>query len=310
MTRQSLRNRPGEAEPPVLEAARAEAGVGRRHPGQGGEARERLLADGFVILQRVIDAEAIASLRAVARDGGRSVTRDRPHSSMVPLSYRDERVVRAITSPGLLAAFDDLGFRDIRWLSGYVVAKKPQAPGLWWHQDWWAWGDPVSNRRIPPQLFANVYLGDTFPANGCLRVLPGSHRRRLPLHDVLPEAHSDDMERLSDDHPAFARQPGEVDVAMKVGDVVLGDVRLLHATHPNTSDQARTGVILWFLPHYGELPERFRAHYAQHPCQPPVGWAQQPDSDVPARLRPLLPDHASLDAPPVVFNRHPGRAAS
>ena len=35
------------------------------------------------------------------------------------------------------------------------------------------------------QLFLMVYLVDTTPANGCLRVLPGSHLRKIPLDDEL-----------------------------------------------------------------------------------------------------------------------------
>src|SRR3546814_7153010 len=47
--------------------------------------------------------------------------------------------------------------------------------------------------------------------NGCLRVIPGSHRHDHPLHH-LEEAHSAELQGfLNPDNPAFAAHPDEVD---------------------------------------------------------------------------------------------------
>ena len=44
------------------------------------------------------------------------------------------------------------------------------------------WSDePRAYSDLPPQLFAMFYLTDTSPRNGCLRVIPGSHRKRHRL---------------------------------------------------------------------------------------------------------------------------------
>ena len=43
---------------------------------------------------------------------------------------------------------------------------------------------------VPPQVFCMYYLTDTCRENGCLRVIPGSHTRHNPLHDLVAEPHS------------------------------------------------------------------------------------------------------------------------
>ena len=78
----------------------------------------------------------------------------------------------------------------------------------------------------------------------CLRLLPGTHRKWHQLHG-MGEAHTKDINRIDDAiDPRFADYPGEVDVPVAAGDLVVGDARLFHATHANTTGEYRT-VICW-----------------------------------------------------------------
>ncbi|MGH3984560.1 MAG: phytanoyl-CoA dioxygenase family protein [Pseudonocardiaceae bacterium] len=113
-----------------------------------------------------------------------------------------------------------------------------------------------------------IYPFGATVVNGCLRVIPKSHRRRHKLHDVLPEAHSVEANSLESSHVAFADQPDETSVEVGPSDVVFCDVRLLHATHANASNFERPCLTLWYLPNFDSLPDGFKAHYTQHPCQP------------------------------------------
>ena len=104
---------------------------------------------------------------------------------------------------------------------------------------------------VPPQVFLMYYLTDTSRENGCLRVIPGSHTRHNPLHDVLAEPHSEVLGRAESlDRAEFGRRPDEVDVPVRAGELVIGDARLLHASHPNGSDRHRTVLTLWYQPDY------------------------------------------------------------
>ena len=98
------------------------------------------------------------------------------------------------------------------------------------------------------------YLTDTTSENGCLRVLPGTHRKEHPLHAQLGLAHSDDVRSGDTEEeaqarvaasPAHAPQPDEVHVPVKAGDVVIGDARVLHGAVANTTDEPRALLTLW-----------------------------------------------------------------
>lgn len=82
-----------------------------------------------------------------------------------------------------------LGIADLHTGTFQIISKPPGAPALYWHQDWARWDDPISLSPWPQQVFLNWYLTDTGPENGCLRVIPGSHRRRLDLHRHLVAPH-------------------------------------------------------------------------------------------------------------------------
>ena len=59
-------------------------------------------------------------------------------------------------------------------------------------------------------------------------------------------------------------QPGEVDVCVKAGDLVIGDSRLLHSARANNTDSRRTVITLWFLPDFHQLPEPMQSRLARH----------------------------------------------
>ena len=87
-------------------------------------------------------------------------------------------------------------------------------------------------------------MSDTTRENGCLRVIPGTHRKRIPLHDVLPDAHGSEIQAINDlDHPIFMDHPDSVDVPLTSGDLIIADARLLHAAWPNQTAQRRTLVL-------------------------------------------------------------------
>ena len=273
--------------------------------------RDHLLEDGFVVAKGLLAPSLITALRDMSLDllsqqAPQHFERFAHHGSMVPLDYGVSRAAKLIGNEGLLAYLRGLGFPHPKWLSGYVISKPPNSAGLWWHQDWWAWGDPLTRRRIPAQIACLVYLDRTTPRNGCLRVIPGSHRVLHPLLQELPDAHGEDIEALADSSSAHRLRPDETDVPTEIGDVVLCDVRLLHATHPNASEARRSCIDLWYLPDFDELPPRFQAHYVQHPCLPKPGWWKTGASRaLPEKLKELFPRYEGLPQPPIHFTRRP-----
>ena len=145
---------------------------------------------------------------------------------------------------------EEMGFNDVRWMSFYLINKPPRSSALWWHQDWPFWDDPSSAEPVPTQVFLSYYLEDTSQQLGCLRVIPGSHRRRHELHDKLlthKEVRETNGGSLPDDHAMLSDVPDAVEVPVKAGSLVIADARVLHAAHRNQTDVRRTLVLAWHL---------------------------------------------------------------
>ena len=66
------------------------------------------------------------------------------------------------------------------------------------------------------------------------------------------------------DDPVFKSTEDEIDVTSNLGDVIIGDGRILHAAHPNLSNKMRTVVTLWYYPDFDELPDHIKASSEDH----------------------------------------------
>ena len=128
-----------------------------------------------------------------------------------------------------------MGLGDFASTGGIILlTKDPGEPALYWHQDWMQWNDPLSCSPWPQIIFVSYYLSDTSPENGCLKVIPGTHHKRISLHDDMVPAHEQGARFIEEDHPTmFSDHPDQVDVCVKAGDLVLADARVLHSAYRN-----------------------------------------------------------------------------
>jgi hypothetical protein len=269
--------------------------------------RQQFLADGYGTFPNILDRPMLEELIQVTEEMLAHYSREdseryRYQGSNISLGYQHSVFPRLFAWPPALAALRSLGFDQPRFWSAFLLSKPPHAPPLYWHQDWWAWHDPVSAGVIPPQVFLMYYLTDTTLQNGCLRVLPGTHLQRIPLHDQLPAAHTEDTYHAALDSPLFADPPEAVDVMVRAGDLVIGDARLLHAARANQTDQRRSCLTLWYMPAYDTLSEPIQAFVSQHRLVPPSEWEKSAEARL---LEPLIPRYTG-HAEPSVFNRTPG----
>ena len=226
-----------------------------------------LMRDGYCVLHGILDRTMLRRVRERCRHILSSVTEhhrslQRAPGSLIHVAV-DPFFAELIAWPKTHAALAGLRLEDARFSSGYVISKPPHSPPLFWHQDWWGWDHPLSYTDRILQVFVFHYLTDTDIENGCLRVVPGSHRNRHKIHDILPKAHAEDLSRATNlEHPAFLSVEDEVAVPVRAGDIVVGDARLLHGAYANRSDQERTCVTLWFHPRFDEQPEEIQARVA------------------------------------------------
>lgn len=253
------------------------------------EVKRRLLDDGYAIIPGALTPEALDRVRAacdrrIAAASAEHFAANRTTGSMLGVE-QDPAFAELIAWPRTLEILRALGFGSVAWSAGYVINKPAHAPRLFWHQDWLWWTHPVSAAPVPHQLFAMYYATDTDRANGCLRVLPGSHRRRSAAHDRLAVAHGAEALAGRDlSHPMFSDLDGEVDVPVQAGDLLLGDARLLHAAHENTTDADRPLVTLWYHPAFDTLPPELQNHLSDKHGDALTHWPAEHRNRIDVRL--------------------------
>ena len=270
---------------------------------------KELIEDGFCLFESILDDSMIArvgeaSNRLLDAQDPEHFENQKSTGSMICV-WDDPFFSELISWEPALNVLRSMGFDRSVFSTGFVISKPPHSPPLFWHQDWWGWEDPHSYTAEPQQLFFMYYLVDTTPENGCLRLIPGSHLKRHQMHDLVPTAHTDGIRNAEDlTHPVYLDQPGEVDVCVKAGDLVVGDSRLLHSARANTTDTRRTVITLWYHPGFYQLPEPMQARLGRPDKEAATRGADWPESAT-DRVRDLLAVYDG-DTEPLNWNRTPG----
>ncbi len=164
-------------------------------------------------------------------------------------SWRDrfEGYFTLMTNPKVLDAVESLIGPEI--FSNPVYNVRPKVPkvaagAVPWHQDKSYWPDANSN----PVITVWIPLVDSTHENGCLHLIPGTHRRRvIGFHH---EGHTGTAYTETDLHLVEREAKKRPIVALPVpaGSAILFNDRLLHSSTPNQSDHVRWSVDLRYQP--------------------------------------------------------------
>lgn len=191
---------------------------------------------GIVFPIRVLsDAEVEefrGELEKVARDGSRRL--DQLHLTY-PWAYR------LASHRAVLDAVESLIGPEILIDGNLVFYKPPHDAGYAsWHQD-----SVYSGWHLTPSVSAWIALTASEPANGCMRVVPGSHKQGVLEHDNVhdPNLLNKRGERLRMD----VDESQAVDVMLRPGEMSLHHTNIVHGSNPNTSDGPRIGFIVRFV---------------------------------------------------------------
>lgn len=220
-------------------------------PDEGRIKREQLTRDGFCVVDNVLTAAFLDELRVETDRLLDSVNHPpewKYQGSDIHVHGRDNKIIqRLVEWEPAWDALHTMGLTDFTSHGGYIILSKPAGgPPLYWHQDWTRWNDPISLAPWPQYLFFSYYLVDTNLENGCMKAIPGTHRKRNELHAHLDAPHQTTAYHAEVNDPAmFGNPPDSVDLPVKAGSLVLGEGRVLHAARGNNSDKRRTLVLGW-----------------------------------------------------------------
>jgi ectoine hydroxylase len=234
--------------------------------------REQMKEDGFVVRERVFDANEVARITASCEALVDKIVRDRQGKRVKASVYvfepdliqetyikweGDTDIVHGIEpfahlSPELEAwAYDPrftepmqdfVGHPDPRLFTEKLNLKRPHVGGLNpLHQDYPYW---VNNAQDPAEVAtAMLFLDDSNLENGCLRVVPGSHKLGVwkKRTDGDRFAHNEIDEEAYKDVTA-------VPLEVPAGSVVWFGSLLAHRSSTNHSDKQRRALLYSYQP--------------------------------------------------------------
>ena len=149
-------------------------------------------------------------------------------------------LLACISHPDILDMVEQVMGPDlIVW--GSQVFSKPAGDGLAipWHQDGQYW--PVRPLRTVTVWIA---IDPARVENGCMRVVPGTHRQGL-----MPHHSTDDPGlALNQGIDAAVDEATVIDVELEPGQVSLHDAMLVHGSNANRSGARRCGYAIRYMP--------------------------------------------------------------
>jgi phytanoyl-CoA hydroxylase len=233
----------------VIETTDGDRGLDQAH-------RDEWEQNGFTVIRGFADAatcqaqldEAVRLSRAAAEaedsadgvyviaEGHPAAGASNPEDFVAKLFklHRREPFVRFATDPELLALLATILGDDIDIFLSQFIFKAPEAYGQPWHQDSHYFAFSESH-----QVGAWLAVTRATLANGCLWVVPGTHRE--PIHEHVPDDRPNATRAYTKivDHDTSPAVPME----MAPGDLLLFDSHLMHSSTDNETDEVRAAYV-------------------------------------------------------------------
>jgi chlorinating enzyme len=220
---------------------------------------------GYVKLGRIFTLPELEELRrhvdemiAALPEGKRPEELDVPH-------FTDPWLFRYLTHPRVLDVIEDfIGPDIVLWSSHFIAKPGGDGRAVPWHTDGAYWGD-----RLQPMEVITLWLAvdASTRENGCMRVVPGSHRavrQALDQYDPVDSRTNVFGARLREE---FVDEQRAVDLTLEPGECHLHDAWTVHGSAPNTSPHRRCGYTMRYMPAHvvhtqrgGGLPQSHRIY--------------------------------------------------
>ena len=196
--------------------------------------------NGYVIPDFRLPDETIAAIR---EDHARLVQRHPEFSDYCSMVLRyDLGFLNCARNPAILDMVEQILGPDFAlWNSSFFAKPAQIGRRTPWHQDGEYW--PI---RPVATCTAWIAVDDSTRENGCLQVIPGSHKaKRLLKHRT---SDSTDVTLNQELLESEFDESQAVDLVLEAGQISLHDVFLVHGSAGNQSGKPRRGMTLRFMP--------------------------------------------------------------
>ena len=158
--------------------------------------------------------------------------------------YHYRPIFDVCTATRLVDVMEQLLGPDLVLLYSHIMNKMPGGLRVAWHQDGPYW------HRVEPKVAVTAWiaLDAATPENGCMRVIPGTHRGHRDLGQRLVDTPDLIQDRPYELPPTVVDESRAVDIVMRRGDVSFHDSYIVHGSEPNRSDGRRAALTVRYVP--------------------------------------------------------------
>lgn len=141
----------------------------------------------------------------------------------------------------ILDAVEDLHGPDLLCWSASFFSKDAHDPSfVSWHQDATYWG-----LSSPDVVTAWVAFTPSTLQSGCMKVVPGTHRRQVEHVDTFAEGN---LLSRGQELQVAVRDEETVPVVLRPGQMSLHHVLIFHGSDANAADHRRIGLAIRYIP--------------------------------------------------------------
>ena len=196
--------------------------------------------NGFTIFRNVIDEGLLREINDHYHWLRTKFSEFRPEHLHHPLMRDDAFWVRVVTDSRLLDIAEIFLGENLACFTAHYICKPPiDGQAVLWHQDGAYW-------KLEPMKAATLWLAvdESTSENGCLRMIPGSHR--MPLHNIKVRHDIPNMLSSIVDYDEFDLADA-VDIVLQPGDISVHHPHIIHGSERNTSAKRRCGLDLGYM---------------------------------------------------------------
>lgn len=200
--------------------------------------------NGFLIGIRIHDTPEADRIRRLFDELEAKEGREKSQIGLRGRHLDNSFVWELASHPKILDCIEALIGPNILVLSTHFFCKYPDRPEKFvaWHQDVTYWG------LEPPYAVTAWYaVDDSDTENGCMRVIPGSHRWGILDHGESARAGN----LLSINQEVRCDKLDEsqaVDLVLRAGEISIHHGHLIHGSNPNRSSRRRCGLTIRYVP--------------------------------------------------------------
>ncbi len=227
----------------------------------------RYREEGYLVFERLMSEDRVAYFTSVLDElveQARSLEEEKPHwtleydgrGNVIPgvlhkvqgVCEVEPRVLELAGEAAILDRVEALLGSDIDVFGTKFFPKLIRGSvSTHWHQD-----NFYFDSRSDQIVSCGIYLEETDRENGCLRILPRSHKEGIKRHERDVSTHGSWTE---------IDEAAAIDVVAPAGTVVFFSANLVHGAYDNASDRSRYSTAWHYLPGDFDLRKFRRGEY-------------------------------------------------